>query len=87
VVVFVFNDGELAQAQEIPYKLKTCTVLGPLDIGGVAQAKGAAFLRIATDGEVEASVREALTTAPGGRPVLVESASIIRNARGSRTVS
>ena len=49
LVVFVFNDGELAQiaqAQEIPYNRKTCTVLGPLDIAGVAQATGAKFLRI-----------------------------------------
>ena len=49
VILFVFSDGELAQiaqAQEIPYNRKTCTVLGPLDIGGVAQATGAAFLRM-----------------------------------------
>jgi len=75
VVAFVFNDGELAQiaqGPEIPCNFKTCTVLGPLDIGGVAQATGAAFPRIATDGEVEATVREALATAPGGRPVLVD---------------
>jgi acetolactate synthase-1/2/3 large subunit len=75
VLVFVFNDGELAQiaqAQEIACNLKTCTVPGPLDVGGVAQATGAAFLRIATDGEVEAAVLEALATAPGGRPVLVD---------------
>ena len=42
--IFVFSDGELAQiaqAQEIPYNRKTCTVLGPLDLAGVAQATGA----------------------------------------------
>jgi acetolactate synthase-1/2/3 large subunit len=75
VVVFVFNDGELAQiaqAQEIPYNRKTCTVLGPLDVGGVAQATGASFERMADDGEVDAAIARALATAQGGRPVLVE---------------
>jgi acetolactate synthase I/II/III large subunit len=76
VVVFVFNDGELAQiaqAQEIPYNRKTCTVLGPLDIAGVAQATGARFLRIATDADIEAVIRDALATAEQERkPVLVD---------------
>jgi acetolactate synthase-1/2/3 large subunit len=75
VVVFVFNDGELAQiaqAQEIPYNRKTCTVLGPLDVAGVAQSTGAAFLRISSDGEIERAVTEALAVAETGRPVLVD---------------
>mgnify|MGYP006982825173 CR=1 FL=1 len=48
------NDGELAQisqAQEIPYNRKTCTVLGPLDVAGVAQATGAAFVSVSGDGQ------------------------------------
>jgi acetolactate synthase-1/2/3 large subunit len=75
VVVFVFNDGELAQiaqAQQIPYNRKTCTVLGPLDVAGVAQATGAAFVRIATDGDIEGALQEAFATAGAGRPVLVD---------------
>jgi len=75
VVVFVFNDGELAQiaqAQEIPYNRKTCTVLGPLDVAGVAQSTGAAFLRIANDSEIERAVTDALAIAATGRPVLVD---------------
>jgi acetolactate synthase-1/2/3 large subunit len=76
LVVFVFNDGELAQiaqAQEIPYNRKTCTVLGPLDIAGVAQATGAHFMRIASDAEIEEVVRESLATAAREhRPVLVD---------------
>ena len=75
LVVFVFSDGELAQiaqAQELPYNRKTCTVLGPLDVAGVAQATGAAFERIATNDAVEATIRAALATARGGRPVLVD---------------
>jgi len=75
VVVFVFNDGELAQiaqAQQIPYNRKTCTVLGPLDVGGVAQATGAAFVRITGDGDIDGALQEALAAAAKGRPVLVD---------------
>jgi acetolactate synthase-1/2/3 large subunit len=75
VVVFVFGDGELAQisqAQEIPYNRKTCTVLGPLDVAGVAQATGAAFLRVAGDADLDRGIEEAFAIAAAGRPVLVD---------------
>jgi acetolactate synthase-1/2/3 large subunit len=75
VIVFVFNDGELAQiaqAQQIPYNRKTCTVLGPLDVSGVAQATGAAFLRIDNDAGIEAALEEAFFLATTRRPVLVD---------------
>jgi len=75
VVVFVFSDGELAQisqAQEIPYNRKTCTVLGPLDVAGVAQATGAAFVRIAGDDDIERGIEQALAAAARGCPVLVD---------------
>jgi acetolactate synthase I/II/III large subunit len=75
VVVFVFSDGELAQiaqAQEIPYNRKTCTVLGPLDIAGVAQATGASFLRLDSDADIETVVSSALARSREGRPVLVD---------------
>jgi len=76
VVVFVFSDGELAQiaqAQEIPYNRKTCTVLGPLDVAGVAQATGAKFLRIASDVDIDGVIRDALASASRDRrPVLVD---------------
>jgi acetolactate synthase-1/2/3 large subunit len=75
VIVFVFNDGELAQiaqAQHIPYNRKTCTVLGPLDVAGVAQATGAAFVRMAGDGDIDRGMQEAFAAADKGRPVLVD---------------
>ena len=75
VVVFVFNDGELAQiaqAQQIPYNRKTCTVLGPLDIAGVAQATGASFLRLGSDAEVDTVIAAAFARAREGKPVLVD---------------
>jgi acetolactate synthase-1/2/3 large subunit len=75
VIVFVFNDGELAQiaqAQEIPYNRKTCTVLGPLDVAGVAQATGAAFVRMAGDVDIERGLDEAFAVAAARRPVIVD---------------
>jgi acetolactate synthase-1/2/3 large subunit len=75
VVLFVFSDGELAQiaqAQELPYNRKTCTVLGPLDIAGVAQATGASFLRLASDADIDTVVSSALARAREGKPVLVD---------------
>ena len=47
VIVLVFSDGELAQiaqAQTLPYKRKTCTVLNPLDLAAAARATGCEFL-------------------------------------------
>ena len=49
VAYFVFHDGELsqiAQGQEMPYNRKTCTVLGDVKLEGIAQATGAAYLKI-----------------------------------------
>ena len=75
IVVFVFSDGELAQiaqAQEIPYNRKTCTVLGPLDVGGVAQATGASFLRLSSDADIDTVISSAFARAREGKPVLVD---------------
>jgi acetolactate synthase-1/2/3 large subunit len=75
IAVFVFSDGELAQiaqAQEIPYNRKTCTVLGPLDISGVAQATGAQFLRMTSDADIDEVIGQALGAAAVGKPVLVD---------------
>ena len=75
VVIFVFSDGELAQisqAQQIPYNRKTCTVLGPLDVAGVAQATGAAFLRLSSDADVDTVLSSALARSREGKPVLVD---------------
>lgn len=75
VVLFVFNDGELAQiaqAQAIPYNRKTCTVLGMLDIEGLAQATGAQYLHVDGCGDLNAVMRQALAWADQGKPVLVD---------------
>ncbi len=74
VVVYVFNDGELsqiAQAQELPYNRKTCTIMGGLDIAGVAQATGAEYLEILENDACPNVAQEALKIARSGRPVIV----------------
>src|SRR5690606_35008796 len=75
VPLFVFSDGELsqiAQAQEVPYNRKTCTVLKPLKIAALAEATGAAFVSIDNDQDCAAGIAEALRLAAMGQPVLVD---------------
>jgi len=75
VAWFVFNDGELAQisqAQETPYNRKTCTVLPPLDLEGLARANAVDFVVIDGDHAVAGGVSQALAAAASGRPVLVD---------------
>ncbi len=75
VPLFVFNDGELsqiAQAQEVPYNRKTCTVLKPLNIAALAEATGAAFVRIGGNEDCATGIAEALRLASNNQPVLVD---------------
>lgn len=75
VPVFVFNDGELsqiAQAQEIPYNRKTCTVLPTLNIAALAEATGAQFVSIENNAQCASGIARALALASQGRPVLVD---------------
>ncbi|MBU0994573.1 MAG: thiamine pyrophosphate-binding protein [Proteobacteria bacterium] len=74
-VFFVFKDGELsqiAQAQELPYNRKVCTVLGNLSIKGVAMATGAQFLMMKRNEDAETVITKALQLAAGHTPVIVE---------------
>ena len=75
VPLFVFNDGELsqiAQAQEVPYNRKTCTVLKPLNIAALAEATGAAFVRIDGNEDCATGIAEALRLTSNNQPVLVD---------------
>lgn len=75
VPVFVFNDGELsqiAQAQDIPYNRKTCSVLPPLKLAALAEATGASFVSIDSDMDCASGIARAMTLATLGRPVLVD---------------
>ena len=75
VPYFVFYDGELSQisqGQEIPYNRKTCTVLGPVRLEGVALATGAKYLTIENNARIAEGIREALEVGRTGRPVIVD---------------
>lgn len=75
VVYFVFNDGELsqiAQAQEIPYNRKACTVLPAINFEGIARGVGAEYLALPDNRAVEGAIREALNLSAQGRPVIVD---------------
>ena len=74
-VCFVFDDGELsqiAQAQAATYNRKICTVLPRVDLAGLAQATGSAFVAIPDDAAIEEGIREARAEAAKGRPVVVQ---------------
>lgn len=75
VALFVFDDGELsqiAQAQQMPYNRKSCSVLGALNLEGVALATGAAFVDMPGEDRVAAAIAEARDVARQGRPVIVD---------------
>jgi acetolactate synthase-1/2/3 large subunit len=75
VMIFVFNDGELsqiAQAQQIPYNQKTCTVLGTMDYEAFAKAVGVEFVSMAGNQDISDSLEIALQKSVAGKPVLVD---------------
>jgi acetolactate synthase-1/2/3 large subunit len=75
VVWFVFNDGELsqiAQAQQMPYQRKTCTVLGELDYRAFAEGTGCEFVAIGDNEAINAGIDRALEAAGRSRPVIVD---------------
>jgi len=75
VVVFVFSDGELsqiAQAQEIPYNRKTCTVLHEFQVKSLADAVGAEFVAINSATDIEGGIQQALALAAQNKAVYVD---------------
>lgn len=75
LIVFVFSDGELGQIsqfQKIPLNRKTCTILGKVNVEGVATATGAAYLALNNDFENEVIIAEALRLSTAGQPVIVD---------------
>lgn len=75
VVFCVFNDGELsqiAQAQQIPYNRKPCTVLGFMNVKGVAEATGADYLLMDKKSDPSAVMQQAQRQAKEGRAVIVD---------------
>jgi len=75
IAFYVFNDGELSQisqAQNLPYNRKACTVLPAIRIKGIADAAGAAYLRLERDGDIARVIDEAEAIAKKGQPVVID---------------
>lgn len=74
-VYFVFNDGELsqiAQAQDIPYNRKVCTVLTNPDFQAFAASCGAEYISIAGNDDIDAGITGALAAGDRDKPVIVD---------------
>lgn len=75
IVYFVFHDGELAQIsqfQKLPLKRKVATVIGNINIKGIADATGAAYFYMANDSEIENVMQNAFQEAENNIPVIVD---------------
>ncbi|WP_457609863.1 thiamine pyrophosphate-binding protein [Lutibacter sp.] len=75
VVYFVFHDGELGQIsqfQKIPLKRKVASVIGKVNIKGIADACGAAYLNMENDAKIEEVMQNAFRKAEKNIPVIVD---------------
>ena len=74
-VVCVLRDGELAQIaqfQRITLNRDTCSILPPYSVESFAAATNCAYLALDTDADAAAVLGQALDTARGGKPVMVD---------------
>ncbi|WP_159820819.1 thiamine pyrophosphate-binding protein [Colwellia sp. 20A7] len=75
LVIGVFNDGELsqiAQAQQIPYNRKTCTVLPQTKLKGLAMATGAEYVRIENNSDIKTGLTKARSLAQQNKTVILD---------------
>ncbi|MCD6544988.1 MAG: thiamine pyrophosphate-binding protein [Flavobacteriaceae bacterium] len=75
VVYFVFHDGELGQIsqfQKIPLKRKVATIIGDINIKGIADATGAAYFRMENDIEIDLVIKKAFKEVKKDIPVIVD---------------
>lgn len=75
LVIGVFNDGELsqiAQAQQIPYNRKTCTVLPQTKLKGLAMATGAEYVRIENNDDIKLGLTKARDLAQQNKAVILD---------------
>ena len=75
VVYFVFHDGELGQIsqfQKIPLKRKVASVIGDVNIKGMAEACGAVYLHMENDFSIEQVMQKAFEEVKNDIPVIVD---------------
>jgi len=71
----IFSDGELsqiAQAQQVPYNQKTCTVLPNLRLKGLVEASGCQYIRMENEQDIEPCIAKALALAEQNIPVVLD---------------
>lgn len=74
ILYCVFSDGELsqiAQAQQLPYQQKACTILPKIDLKGVAIATGASYFVVNRNRDLAKVLAKAHTLTRKGEPVIV----------------
>jgi acetolactate synthase-1/2/3 large subunit len=75
VIYFVFHDGELgqiAQFQEIPLNRKTATIIGDINLKGIADAVGSHFVSIDNDLQLDEKMKTVFDLSKDNLPVLVD---------------
>jgi len=75
LVIGVFNDGELsqiAQAQQIPYNRKVCTVLPQTRLKGLAMATGAEYVHIQSNCDIKSGLSKARELAQQNKAVILD---------------
>ncbi len=75
IIYFVFHDGELGQIsqfQKIPLKRKVATIIGNINIKGIADATGAAYFYMTNDAEIEQVMKKAFKEVGNDIPVIVD---------------
>lgn len=75
VIYFVFHDGELGQIsqfQKIPLKRKVATIIGNINIKGIADATGASYFYMENDSEIENIMQNAFKEVEKDIPVIVD---------------
>jgi len=75
VVYFVFHDGELGQIsqfQKIPLKRKVASVIGKVNIKGIADACGATYLNMENDTKIDEVMQKAFHEVAKNIPVIVD---------------
>jgi acetolactate synthase-1/2/3 large subunit len=75
VIVLVLRDRELAQIaqfQQIALGEKTCSDLPDYDLGFICRGVGVEYLALRRNSDAEATIKQALTLAGSGLPVVVE---------------
>ena len=75
VIIFVFHDGalgQIAQFQEIPLNRKTATIIGQINIRGIADAVHAKYIELLNDVDINGVLQKALDLSAQKKNVIVD---------------